>query len=722
MNKQEQNEYLEKYQEAKKKGVSFFPDILFKDALASLIIFIILILLAYFIGAPLEARANPADTTYTPRPEWYFLFLFQLLKYFPGQLEVIGVVVIPTLAIIFLFLLPFIDRNPKRYIANRPIIITVTSLALVGITFLTVRARMEAPPPVEVAQGDQTAALYAKNCASCHGSSITVPAGTNLHQVIAEGKHAGMPAWSGDLTTDQIDALAGFISSPGGSKLFTDNCGKCHKVEDLVSGSPLGLKSALEDGQNFQPHAGVDIPDWKTTLSPENRTTLLNFLAAPDGQRLFAINCSPCHGKSIAFNGDEQQLRQTIMEGGKHLDMPAWSGKLSDTDLDTLIKFILDPKLTPEGQALFDKNCKSCHGNNIPKGSDYEQTKAVIESGGPHQTMPVWGEVLTPDQLNALVAYTMESTKGTPVEAGQNLYAQYCSSCHGDFGEGGPNPTRQGDIIAPISSAEFLKTRDDFTLNSIISQGQPNFGMSPFGTSNGGPLSDEEIDSIVTYLRSWESKPPVELPPEIATASPSLSTESIFADLCAQCHGPNGEGGVGPSLSNQKFQDSNTDQQIFDSINKGHPSTAMIAWGDILTADQIQKLVEKIRTFREVTSKATPTTAPTPSGPTPTSPSVPSPTGPAVPSFANDVMPIFKQSCSMCHGTLGGWNATNYDSVINSGVHSPAVIPGDLENSLLAQKLLGTQKEGNIMPPGGKLADDIIQIILDWIAAGAPNN
>ena len=90
MNDQEKKAYDEEYHEAKEKGVPFFPDILFKDAVVALIVFVILVALAYFVGAPLEARANPGDTTYTPRPEWYFLFLFQLLKYFEGPFEVVG--------------------------------------------------------------------------------------------------------------------------------------------------------------------------------------------------------------------------------------------------------------------------------------------------------------------------------------------------------------------------------------------------------------------------------------------------------------------------------------------------------------------------------------------------------------------------------------------------------------------------------------------------------
>ena len=64
MNDQEKKTYLEKYHEAKEKGVPFFPNIIFKDAVISFVVFLVLVALAYFVGAPLEARANPADTMY----------------------------------------------------------------------------------------------------------------------------------------------------------------------------------------------------------------------------------------------------------------------------------------------------------------------------------------------------------------------------------------------------------------------------------------------------------------------------------------------------------------------------------------------------------------------------------------------------------------------------------------------------------------------------------
>ncbi len=181
MNEKEKQEYLEKYQRAKNKGLPFYPDIIFKDAVISLLIFLILVGLAYFIGAPLEPRADPADTTYTPSPEWYFLFLFQLLKYFPGSLEFLGVVLLPTVVVLLLFFLPLLDRSPKRHILARPIILGFTIFAVLGVVILSVQSYREAPPPEEAAKGDQVAALYAEDCAGCHGTTITVGAGINLH-------------------------------------------------------------------------------------------------------------------------------------------------------------------------------------------------------------------------------------------------------------------------------------------------------------------------------------------------------------------------------------------------------------------------------------------------------------------------------------------------------------------------------------------------------------
>ncbi len=623
MNDQEKKEYLEQYKKEKEKGVPFFPDIIFKDTIAVLVIFIVLASLAYFVGVPMEARANPADTNYTPRPEWYFLFLFQLLKYFPGNLEVIGVMVIPGLFILLLFLLPFIDRNSKRHFMNRPFASIAAICVVGGIGALTVLSLREAPPPQAAAPVDQAAALYAKNCANCHGPSITVPQGTDLHKLIAQGGHTGMPAWGGDLSTDEIDALAGFITSPKGSAIYTAQCGKCHEVTVFASGNLQELQLVLDQGPNYSAHKDQNVPDWKTTLTVDERNALLNFLAAPDGQRLFELNCSSCHGVGVAFSGTETQLRDLISKGGQHVTMPAWQGTLSQSDIETLAAYVLNPDSTPAGKPLFDQHCTSCHGNKVPTAPDLDTARKIIGTGGAHVTMPVWGKILTPEQLDALVKYTLAASTGKGTEAGAQLFAKNCAPCHGLYGQGGLNPGRVGDMITSISSSDFLKTRDDITLRNIISLGQPDSGMTAFSSSNGGSLSDDQIDALVAYIRSWETNPPPELP--------------------------------------------------------------------------------------------TPTAAPTQPSATASAP-----TGQSV--FAEKILPILQAKCQMCHSSstkLGGWDATSYDTVMTSGENAPVVIAGDTEHSQLAQRIQGLNV--GIMPPGGSLPQDEIQVILNWIADGAKN-
>jgi mono/diheme cytochrome c family protein len=698
MKEEEKKEYLEHYEEKKKKGVPFFPDILFKDAIASLIVFVVLLGLAFFLGAPLEERANPADTSYTPRPEWYFLFLFQLLKYFPGKLEVIGAIVLPTIVLLLLLGLPLLDRSRRRHFSARPIVIGGTSILMVGIIVLTVLSVIEAPPPAEVAQGDPVAALYAENCAPCHGPSIMVSEGTNLHAVISLGQHEGMPAWSADLTSDEIDALAGFIQAPGGSQLFTQYCGDCHQVSELVAGDLLELRSAVDQGPDFDGHLGVEIPDWTQEMTSDQRTTLLNFLAAPDGQRLFAINCASCHGQSIAFAGEQSELEAIIRQGGLHLDMPPWRETLDAAQLDALARYVVEPSSEPGAEILFASNCSACHGELVPRSESIDAAREAIASGGAHETMPVWGDALTTEQLAALVSYTYSAAQGTAIDFGQQLFAQYCTSCHGDFGEGGPNPALPGDIIAPISTSEYLETRDDATLRAIIAQGQPNFGMSPFGSAFGGPLDDDEIEAIVVLMRSWESDPPVDLPPEVSVPDVPLSGDEIFAAVCSQCHGPMGEGLIGPTLSGEGI-DAYSDQDLFAVISQGREATVMLAFGDLLSSPQIDQLVRFIRGLGE-----------------------PQDSSPGDVSFSGDVLPIFEAKCGGCHGSLGGWSAATYQDVMTSGNNAPTVIPGDAEGSLLAKWLLGTVDQGGFMPPSGMLPQDEVDLILDWIAAGALDN
>jgi mono/diheme cytochrome c family protein len=144
----------------------------------SFALFIVLFILATWIGVASDPKADPSDSAYIPRPEWYFLFLFQMLKYFPGKLEWLGTTIIPIIAVLALFLLPFFDRNPRRYWKARPWAIGIMTVIVAGIVVLTILAVISTPPqevtgtiagtvPEQILAGQD---LYSINCTECHGA------------------------------------------------------------------------------------------------------------------------------------------------------------------------------------------------------------------------------------------------------------------------------------------------------------------------------------------------------------------------------------------------------------------------------------------------------------------------------------------------------------------------------------------------------------------------
>ncbi|MCJ7718123.1 MAG: c-type cytochrome [Anaerolineales bacterium] len=176
MKEEQKQEYKQKYEQAKQSGVKFWPDIIYKDLLVSFGLFILLVGLATFIGVHPEPKADPSDATYIPRPEWYFLFLFEFLKFVPGQIEWVGTTVIPALGVLALFALPFLDKNPLRYWKNRLTGISIMGVVVLGMVGLTIRSVITTPDqaedstaytiPEKMAVGQE---LYAIYCVECHG-------------------------------------------------------------------------------------------------------------------------------------------------------------------------------------------------------------------------------------------------------------------------------------------------------------------------------------------------------------------------------------------------------------------------------------------------------------------------------------------------------------------------------------------------------------------------
>ena len=162
----------------------FYPKQVFKDTIATFIWFAVLMGMAIVAKVPLGRTADPTDTSFVPRPEWYFLFLFQTVKLFEGPLEIIGTIILPTLAILALLLVPFIDRGKAVTLRQRTGAIALVVLGAIAWSGLTARAVATTPPSnespdaglerVEAWQeipADQLAAVgyFRKdNCASCH--------------------------------------------------------------------------------------------------------------------------------------------------------------------------------------------------------------------------------------------------------------------------------------------------------------------------------------------------------------------------------------------------------------------------------------------------------------------------------------------------------------------------------------------------------------------------
>ena len=248
MNEEQKQKYKQKYDQAKQNGVKFWPDIIYKDLLVSFALFILLIGLATFVGVAIEPKADPSDSTYIPRPEWYFLFLFEFLKFVPGKIEWMGTFVLPLLGVLVLFALPFLDRNPLRHWKNRLTGVSIMGVVVLGMVGLTIRSVITTPkneeglaantPTEKMVVGGE---LYGTYCVECHGPDGEggVLAGVEglegvelksissqdemytryddtLHAIVDYGQQdQGMPpfglAYGGELKKSEIDALVFFM-------------------------------------------------------------------------------------------------------------------------------------------------------------------------------------------------------------------------------------------------------------------------------------------------------------------------------------------------------------------------------------------------------------------------------------------------------------------------------------------------------------------------------
>ncbi len=185
MNRREKEKYLREYGQMKAEGKPFYPYATAKDAIMMLIVMIVILAMSLVLGAELGPKADPTTTTYTPRPEWYFFFLFELLRVIkPAELVPLATIGVPTICMILLFLLPFYDRGPERRPERRPIATAAGIFTICAMGYLTylganagsptavemeTPARIEAQGPRAVEQFELGKQVVAQSgCLACH--------------------------------------------------------------------------------------------------------------------------------------------------------------------------------------------------------------------------------------------------------------------------------------------------------------------------------------------------------------------------------------------------------------------------------------------------------------------------------------------------------------------------------------------------------------------------
>jgi mono/diheme cytochrome c family protein len=261
---------------------------MYMDVIASFIVLAIIVILAIVSPAPLDAKADPNNDQFVPSPAWYFMGLYYLLEIFPGQFgQFIGTIVIPTVGVLFLILLPWLDRNPSRDFKKRPIALVVTALGIIIAAGLSIAGQTTVN--VKAAERGQTAP--------------TVPGGADAQKILqaanaplpAQGSAAGQPGVSG--------------ASAQGATVFSNNCASCHGTNGqgtpgafpplagnpaVMAKDPKEIIHIVLDGKsgpltvNGKTYNSV-MPPWKSQLKPDEIAAVISYIRSSWGNNASAV-------------------------------------------------------------------------------------------------------------------------------------------------------------------------------------------------------------------------------------------------------------------------------------------------------------------------------------------------------------------------------------------------------------------------------------------------
>ncbi|NIS79019.1 MAG: c-type cytochrome [Anaerolineales bacterium] len=266
------------------------------------------------------------------------------------------------------------------------------------------------------------------------------------------------------------------------------------------------------------------------------------------GGELYQTNCTNCHGETgegsigpalntrdLLENVSDDQLANLVRTGIPGTSMPAWSqafgGPFTDEEVRQVVAYmgswepgeeeVLSVKPEPDvarGAEIFGSICVVCHGlegrgtdlatalndSKLLNSFDDEWFQETISQGRPNRGMPTWGTVLSPSQIDDLVALLGAWRRGevvsipqpdalhTSKEDGPELYAMYCAGCHGAEGEGGIGPS--------MRSNDFVTQQTDEALATLILDGRPGTSMTSFE----GRLDLNQVQAIIALLQEWQ--------------------------------------------------------------------------------------------------------------------------------------------------------------------------------------------------------------------------
>ncbi len=508
--------------------------------------------------------------------------------------------------------------------------------------------------------------LYAAKCAACHGANGEGGIGPSLQtstltlgEITTSITSGTMSPYAGGLSGAQIDALAQFTKDlqvppgstttttlpPDGPGLYAAKCAACHGANgeggiapslqasndtlnqirtNLTSGSMATYASDLSGAQ-------IDVlaQFTKDLQVPQGTTTTTTIPAS--SAAVYAAKCAGCHGGSGEGTGIAPSLQtstltlrqdKTILKTGS---MATFTGGMTNAQIDDLAVFIHDMQvpsgstttttLPPtDGGAIYAAKCAGCHGTDAGGKSGFgpslktstlslSQIEAVLTTG----SMTGFTTGLSSQQIDAVAAYTKSKQDPTATTttttlatglSGSQLYASQCAICHGGSGQGGAGPSLQTSTMS-LSQ-----------ITSVVRNGSGSMG----GYST--KLTGSQIDLVSSFTRGLQSTSAT-----TTTVPADAGGDTIYAALCAGCHGALGEGGLGPSLQAGQM----TLEDIVAVITNG--AGTMPGYSSQLTQEQIDAVATHSFGLQDATVSTTL-----------------APTGGA---------PLYVSYCSACHGANG---------------------------------------------------------------------